>query len=413
MVQNLASTAVPSPHEIAHRATIRPPCVAVRRLWHGGPFRQHGGPFRQHGPAETPRNHNLTARLTLSIGSPTAKTDCMLHHVVTMEEAIALGVSRRKVYRLLEKGLWLRLHEGVFLTEPALKDVDRWHAELAGHLLFGGPGSFVSHRSAARLHRLEGITGFPVESTVIESSRHHPVGAHTTIHCDAEAVVIQDLSTSSITRTIRDLAQKVPAATLEQAIESALRGSDPRRPDIWNHELLARLRACVLENPRRRGNFVLATVLARRSDDDRPCGSYPEMLLFQALRELCLLAIRQPSFEIVDPTGSRPDRFFPDLVLLAFRLIIEVDGAEAHANPTALQRDLVRQNKLRGFRLLRFTATDVLRSPHGVARQIKRYVDALTPLPANCTGWSTEGVDVSYTTNRFVIVDAAPARHSS
>jgi very-short-patch-repair endonuclease len=337
----------------------------------------------------------------------------MLHSVITMDKAIAYGISRRKVYRLVEKGRWLRLHEGVFLSEPDLKAKDRWLAELAGHLLFAGPGSFVSHQAAARFHQLDGVDGFPIESTVPASSKHKPIGAHTTKLVDVNATRINGLMTSSMLRTLRDLAQVREIDVLEQAIESALRGSDPRRPNIWNQELLAQLRAAVIEFPRRRGNFALATALSRRSDTDRPTGSFPETLLFQAMRDLGLLALRQPSLEIVDPTGIRLDRFYPDLALLAFCLLLEIDGAEAHSNREAFQRDLTRQNKLRGFRLLRFTATEVLRSPSGVARQIQRYVKGLPMLPSNSNSWTASGVQVRYTTNKFVVVDPTRGRRAS
>ena len=42
----------------------------------------------------------------------------MLYGVVTMDQALAMGVSRRKVYRLVKQKIWEKLHSGVFLTTP-------------------------------------------------------------------------------------------------------------------------------------------------------------------------------------------------------------------------------------------------------------------------------------------------------
>ena len=331
----------------------------------------------------------------------------MLHGVLTLDQAIASGVSRRKVYRLVEQGTWQRLHAGVFLTRP-VADADpgsdtRWKAELAARLLYGGAGSMVSHRAAAVLHRLEGITGLPLDVTVPTRSRHLPVGAHRSKLLDPNPVMIDGLTTTSVARTLRDIAVVCGADLVEQALESALRGPDRRRPDEWNTELLTGLRAMVTGDARLPGSFLLRTVLNRRSDADRPTGSFPETLLFQTLRTVGLTAVRQATLRIVDPTGLELDTLFPDLSLPEYLLLIEVDGAGAHTGQAALQRDLRRQNKvLRGFRLLRFTAVEVLTDPAGVADEIHRSVRGRASLPTRESG----DVSVTYSTNEFLVVDA-------
>jgi hypothetical protein len=167
-------------------------------------------------------------------GAP--KMVAMSHGVITMEQALAAGVSRRRVFRMVERGDWLQLHSGIYLPDRELntlsasagagkrrqtktakgseivdktaeamsptgaaskandnsttssdladdgpessncQEIERrwaaakervgqesfWKARLAGQLLFGGDGSMVSHRAAAKLHGLEGISGFPI-----------------------------------------------------------------------------------------------------------------------------------------------------------------------------------------------------------------------------------------------------------
>ncbi len=115
--------------------------------------------------------------------------------------------------------------------------------------------------------------------------------------------------------------------------------------------------------------------------------------------------MRQPTLKITDGSGVVLDKFFPDVALPKFRILIEVDGAEAHSGAAALARDLRRQNKvLRGFRLLRFPAIDVLRNPGDVALEIQRDVFRSTPVGDS---WHHDGVGVTYSTNEFVVVDAA------
>jgi very-short-patch-repair endonuclease len=328
----------------------------------------------------------------------------MLPSVVTMDQAIASGVSRRQVYRLVEKGQWLKLYPRVFLRDPTLKGDDLWKAKLAAAILFADTEALASHRSAARLHELEGVVGHPIDVTTFGEKRAD--GVHRSIRPDGSAVVIDRLPTTSLVRTIVDLALVCEADIVEQAVESALRGGDRRRPDIWNQALLVELRAAAAES---RHNFRLRAVLARRTDTDRPTGSFPETVLLQALRLLGLIAVRQATLDILTPTGTRIDRFFPDLCLPQFRLLIEVDGAEAHANQTALDRDLKRQNKLLGFQLLRFTAIRVLNNPASVADEIARFVGTVTPVGMK---WASGGASVSYSLNRFVVVDSTRVRRA-
>lgn len=186
-----------------------------------------------------------------------------------------------------------------------------------------------------------------------------------------------------------------------------LRGPDPRRPDLWHSNMLDELRRSVEHDEKLPGTFQLRAVLGLRDDADRPTGSFPETLLFQQLRSLGLDPVRQPTLTITDGSQIVLDTFFPDIALPTFRTLIEVDGASAHSGSDALSRDLRRQNKLiRGFRLFRFPAIDVLRDAARVALDVQRAVIRSAPVDGS---WSVDGVSVEYSTNQFVVVDAARA----
>jgi very-short-patch-repair endonuclease len=293
----------------------------------------------------------------------------MLHSVVTTDEAIANGTSRRQIYRRVERGEWRKLYPGVFLTRPDLTGDAKWKAELAAALRSAGVGSLVSHGAAARLHGLEGVHGFPVDVTTYGNRRTRQI--HRSIRVDTNPTEFDRLPTTSVIRTIFDLAAIHDSNVVEQAIESALRGPKPYRPDIWNEKLLAELRLHALLAERSRARFVLRCALDRRTDTDRPTGSFPETVLFQVLREIGISAVRQATLVIVDPRREHLEQFFPDLALPEFRLLIEVDSMQAHSSQLALARDLRRQNKLmRGFRVLRFTAVEILENPERVAKEI-------------------------------------------
>ena len=63
-----------------------------------------------------------------------------------------------------------------------------------------------------------------------------------------------------------------------------------------------------------------------------------------------------------------------DVLFTRERVVVEVDGARAHATPEALVRDLRRQNRLMvaGYLVLRFTWDDLARRPDVVVAQICR-----------------------------------------
>ena len=325
-----------------------------------------------------------------------------------MDDAIASGISRRKVYRLVNAGTYIRLHEGVFLTNPVRSGPDRWKAELAGYVLRGGPGSLCSHETAARLLGLEGITGEPISVTVPRRSTLRGEGVHRTSSPDELALTVEGLATTSVVRTICDLATVCPLDVVEQALESALRGPWPERPDIWKVELFAAVRNAAEERRRRAGGFALRTLLGRRTERDRPTGSFPETLLFQALRSLGVVAVRQASVRLVDAPGFSLNTFFPDLSIPAKRLVVEVDSLVAHGTTGALRRDLQRQNKLmRCFRVLRYPASVILADAGAVASEVLASINAL---PDSGPTWSVDGVSVSYTENEFRVVD--PSRNA-
>jgi hypothetical protein len=329
----------------------------------------------------------------------------MLHGVITMDQAIANGTSRSKVYRLVTAGTWIRLHEGVFLTEPNRTGRNLWLAEVSGHIIRGGKGSMASHRAAAMLHSLEGVSGFPIEVTVPANSTHKAM--HRSQRPEPNPQLVEGIPTTSLVRTLLDLGQVCPSNVLEQAVESALRGNDPRRPDIWNVRILSELRlASATDQYRRVGNFTVRRVLERRSDEDRPTGSYPETLLFQALRDIGVSAVRQPTLHISDPNGLHLDTLFPDLAIPHLQTIFEVDGSAAHSTPGALERDLLRQNKLvRAFNVFRFPASHILQDPAALAAVIAR---SIADLPINEThplSWSSKGMAVRYEKDTFFAVD--------
>src|SRR3954449_11264118 len=74
--------------------------------------------------------------------------------VITLQQALACGLTRSAVRHRLQGGAWLRLFRGVFAVLP-VRDEERARARAA--CLIAGPDAIVSHVTAARLHKLDGL----------------------------------------------------------------------------------------------------------------------------------------------------------------------------------------------------------------------------------------------------------------
>lgn len=113
----------------------------------------------------------------------------------------------------------------------------------------------------------------------------------------------------------------------------------------------------------RRGAGVLRRVLDERAlGRERPDGLL-EVRFARLVREH---GLPEPKFQ------HRVGRYRVDFAYPEMAVAVEVDGFQVHATPTALQRDLERQNRLvaEGWTLLRFTWQDVVRRPAWVAEQV-------------------------------------------
>jgi very-short-patch-repair endonuclease len=78
--------------------------------------------------------------------------------------------------------------------------------------------------------------------------------------------------------------------------------------------------------------------------------------------------------EITFPEG---DHAYPDFAWPSLAKCVEVDGFDAHGAPEALERDLIRQNRLLelGWEMRRFSARRIRRDPANVLDEIIRFVN--------------------------------------
>jgi very-short-patch-repair endonuclease len=265
----------------------------------------------------------------------------------TRAEASGVGVTRRQLqgagYRRLGSGIyrWAGLKESPQLMLTAV----------ARRL---PPGAAFSGRTAAWLHGLDVEPCDPIEVT--GSARLAGACVHRAAFGPKEILLRRGLPTTTALRTVVDLGGRDP---LTEGVVAA---------DLFLHAELVtivEMRTYIGEHPRAKGIARLRRVVEMAEPK-------AESAMETRLRMLLVLAgLPRPEVQVSihDDQGNflgRPDLLYPDR-----RLAIEFDGSN---HRDRLVDDNRRQNRIigAGYRLLRFTAADVYRTPDSVVMQVRQ-----------------------------------------
>jgi very-short-patch-repair endonuclease len=222
-----------------------------------------------------------------------------------------------------------------------------------------------SGRTAGWLHGLDLRPCDPVEVTLPLSSHTSRLAGIALRRSDVsagETVTRRGYPTTSVVRTLADLGRCLPlveaVAALDLALHERLLKSEDLRSWVWAHPRypgIGRLRRTIeLAEP------ATESVMETR---------------LRLLLVIARLPRPQAQVSLYDDLGhflGRPDFYYP-----LHRLALEYDGAYHRENLTGDNR---RQNRLvdAGYRLLRFTAADVLSAPDSVVALVRRALSAGT-----------------------------------
>jgi hypothetical protein len=317
---------------------------------------------------------------------------------------MAIYVARRKT--LMKEGIrperlkrFQRINRGIYAeqsatdTDPEDDDSD-WRAKLQTRWIQSGTDSLVGLRSAARLHQLDGFATNAAIDTIVANAHHaRTKGVHRSRTLRPEDVrYVDGFPVTSIARTLLDLGRVARTNELEFAVESALRGSNPAKPHVWNQELLADLWRRVERVHPNTGARGLRTVLMRRPPHCRPTGSYAETSFLQALRELGLGELgRQVDVRFISPNGEIVNCYVADFGFEERLFLVEVNGAASRGGATMTQADTLRMNRLaRVFRVHVVSGADAVnpRKRRVAASEVRAMVEAepIRTFPATIRG---------------------------
>lgn len=224
-------------------------------------------------------------------------------------------------------------------------------------------GAVFTGMTAAWLHGLDTGSFGPTEAAVPAGSSASRLVGVVVRRCtipQAETSTRRGLRVTSAVRTVADLACRLPLTDGVVLLDTALHG---------RLVTVRQLREWATAHAGYRGVRRLKRALALAD----PAA---ESVMESRLRLLLVLAgLPHPRSQVSlrDNSGlflARPDLYYPDA-----RLAIEYDGA---IHRDSLAADNRRQNRLidAGYRVLRFTAGDVLDAPAAIASMVRRALES-------------------------------------
>jgi very-short-patch-repair endonuclease len=296
--------------------------------------------------------------------------------VAARDQLLGAGMTRRRIDGAVAGGLLEKRGERLFVDPnwTSAGDVSRELRRAIFIVLCSCTprqrcGAAAFRRSAAALWGLAGFSASPV-SSVLAGARL-PAGLQVPVEvavasgrvkaqalfkvddlAATDVVLLDGLPITTVARTMLDLGQVAGERELERALESALRS---------RYLTVEQLATTLSSTPKRWGTAVLRSLLAARPDGLPPTESDAETIFVQLVSDAGLPA---PERQFIVRTRDGVYRL--DFAWPFSRIAVEIDGAETHASPVALGRDLRRQNAIvlalaaGGWVILRFTWLDLV-----------------------------------------------------
>lgn len=142
--------------------------------------------------------------------------------LITRKQALAAGFKNSGWAREVEARSLPQLERGLYAVRPVQSGE---HRDLHSAVLVCGKDAVVSHRAAARLHKLWGVDGFPLELTVPRRLRFSlpSVETHWGKVPRSDLCEVDGLPVTTRVRTLLDLAPMVDRVGWAMMLESARR----------------------------------------------------------------------------------------------------------------------------------------------------------------------------------------------
>jgi hypothetical protein len=267
--------------------------------------------------------------------------------LVTTADVAEAGITRQSWSRRVAAGLWIRMHPRVYRTAQHPTS-DRQRALAA--LLYAGPTSMLSHRSAGWLQCYDGFAlGAVIDVTVPRANRVR-ASPGISVHV-ADRILYGDcrdqppFRVTSPARTLSDLAACCGRSELENAMDSALRMGLVHVDEVAER----------VQHVGGRG-----TVLLRQVFEGLPQGGLHTRLEREFLVLSRAAGLEDPVAQVVFRSGTQ---FLArvDFRYAGLKLIVGVSGHRRHSSRQERAADAQRMRRLvaAGQRVIEFTSDEV------------------------------------------------------
>lgn len=287
--------------------------------------------------------------------------------VVGREQLVDLGLSVSAIDRRVQAGRLHVLLPGVYAVgHRVVPREGQWLAAI----LRAGDGAVLSHRSAAALWGVQrSACRDPTDVTVPRSSR--PTSRirrhHARLRPD-EVSMRSQIPVTTLARTLFD----VSAGTSVEGLEGTI-----RQAEYLHRFQLRDLERMLERHPGRRGARTIRACLLRLGRGPRGRTRSKLETRFAAL--LSRTPLPNPELNALLDLGG--DKVEADCLWRERRLIVELDGGEAHRTRVAFESDRERDRRLQGagWRVIRVTWRQ-LDEPTALLEDLKRLLETETAL---------------------------------
>lgn len=284
------------------------------------------------------------------------------HGVVSRRQLLNLGLGREAITGRAARGHLHRLHSGVYAVgHRVLSREGRWMAAV----LAGGDGVVLSHRSAAALWGILGYSGLPEITTPQDTRSREAVRRHCARLPPDELSSYRGIPTTSVHRTLFDLATDLHLDRLEAAM---------RKAEFLQLRDRLSLPALLARHPGHRGNAKLRSCLERLGETPGFTRSELEDRFLPFVDRYGLPRPRLNTWMQVGEDWIEADCLWHDE-----KLIVELDSRAVHGTRTAFESDRERDRRLQtaGWRVVRITWRQLHDDPTSLARDLRELLGSM------------------------------------
>jgi very-short-patch-repair endonuclease len=267
------------------------------------------------------------------------------HGVVSRDALLHAGVAAHRIDARVRSGRLRVVHRGVY----EVRGMATAYTPLAAALLACGGRAAVAGASAALLWRLPGGTAPAGVEVVVENAHRRRPGiiAHRVrAIVEGELTLHHGIRVTTPARTLLDLAPRLSARALEQAIALAEHAEVMTRSDLV---------ALLERRAGHRGSRAVRAVL---------CSDAPLAMTRSPAEELVLRHLRSTSLPQPEPNAALLG-LEVDFLWRQQRFVLEVDGYRYHRSARGYHTDRRRDAVLiaHGYRVMRITWKQITEEP--------------------------------------------------